>query len=303
MQFREGHSFWSLRFSVWSTCTYMHMLAYNIGGRVKFHQVPHCNCLDWTKVYAKSERTMPRVLYLFKDTKHPQLFTCHLQEERVVSLLLHHQELQLQQKKTYELTKKNNQTKFLHGKSTVLICDYKGCLNNDKRIRQVRLFSLPFKKKRMYLWWSSCTLYLHACQVWLGSLLLCLCDVFWVLNNSLVCSSLLIQNFQHSLCFLPDYVSGGSCHPSQHVSPGWKLQLTNLTLCTPSCINYNSAFCTVFAKSRPLSCFPLLPTFQEFQNLIQHLSTLYTSHPLHPFTLTRSVMVSHDRQGWICLAI
>ena len=161
----------------------------------------------------------------------------------------------------------------------------------------------PFEKKRMYLWWSSCTLYLHMRQVWLGSLLLCSCDVFWVLNNSLVCSSLLIQNFQHSLCFLPDYVSGGSCHPSQHVSPGWKLQLTNLTLCTPSCINYNSAFCTVFAKSRPLSCFPLLPTFQEFQNLIQHLSTLYTSHPLHPFTLTRSVMVSHDRQGWICLAI
>jgi len=46
---------------------------------------------------------MPRVLYLFKDTKHPQLFTCHLQEERVVSLLLHHQELQLQQKKLAEM--------------------------------------------------------------------------------------------------------------------------------------------------------------------------------------------------------
>ena len=41
----------------------------------------------------------------------------------------------------------------------------------------------------MYLWWSSCTLYLLACQavVTIGDsgLLLCLCDVFWALS---VCS-------------------------------------------------------------------------------------------------------------------
>ena len=43
----------------------------------------------------------------------------------------------------------------------------------------------------MYLWWSLCTLYLHACQVSyrrrLGSLLLYLCYVFRALINSLVC--------------------------------------------------------------------------------------------------------------------
>ena len=39
----------------------------------------------------------------------------------------------------------------------------------------------------MYLWWSLCTLNLHACQVRVRSLLLCLCDVFWALFNSLVC--------------------------------------------------------------------------------------------------------------------
>ena len=61
--------------------------------------------------------------------------------------------------------------------------------------------------QRMYLWWSLCTLYLHAFQVrvtigdsglftrvpgeshhrWLRSLLLYLCYVFQVLINSLVC--------------------------------------------------------------------------------------------------------------------
>ena len=46
---------------------------------------------------------------------------------------------------------------------------------------------------RMYLWWSSCTLYLLARQTRvtiykrLRSLLLCLCDVFRALINSLVC--------------------------------------------------------------------------------------------------------------------
>ena len=40
---------------------------------------------------------------------------------------------------------------------------------------------------RMYLWWSLCTLNLHACQVRVRSLLLCLCDIFWLLVNSLAC--------------------------------------------------------------------------------------------------------------------
>ena len=45
----------------------------------------------------------------------------------------------------------------------------------------------------MYFWWSLCTLYLHACQVRVTvgdsvrSLLLCLCDVFRMLINSLIC--------------------------------------------------------------------------------------------------------------------
>ena len=46
---------------------------------------------------------------------------------------------------------------------------------------------------RMYLWWSLCTLYLHACQVsycrWLRSLLSYLCNIFWALIHSLVCWS------------------------------------------------------------------------------------------------------------------
>ena len=48
-------------------------------------------------------------------------------------------------------------------------------------------------ERRMYLWWSLCTLYLHACQASyhrrLRSLLLCLCYIFWALINSLVCWS------------------------------------------------------------------------------------------------------------------
>ena len=50
--------------------------------------------------------------------------------------------------------------------------------------------------KKMYVWWSLCTLNLHACQVRVtvvdsGLCLLCLCDVFRALINSLVCYSCL----------------------------------------------------------------------------------------------------------------
>ena len=49
----------------------------------------------------------------------------------------------------------------------------------------------------MDLWWSLCTLYLLTCQVsyrrGLRSLLLCLCNVFWALINSLVCWPCSIQ--------------------------------------------------------------------------------------------------------------
>ena len=50
---------------------------------------------------------------------------------------------------------------------------------------------LTWGRKRMYLWWSLCTLCWHTCQGesyrrWLRSLLLCH-DIFWVLINSLVC--------------------------------------------------------------------------------------------------------------------
>ena len=46
---------------------------------------------------------------------------------------------------------------------------------------------------RMYLCWSLCTLYLHACQVRVTvsdsglSVLLYLCNIFWALTDSLVC--------------------------------------------------------------------------------------------------------------------
>ena len=53
-----------------------------------------------------------------------------------------------------------------------------------------------------YLWWSLCTLYLHICQVsYHRSFLLCLCDVFWVLINSLVgWLFLLLHYWQCSFC-------------------------------------------------------------------------------------------------------
>ena len=47
-----------------------------------------------------------------------------------------------------------------------------------------------------YLWWSLCTLYLHACQVsYRRSLQLCLCYVFWALISSLVCWFIKMHSF------------------------------------------------------------------------------------------------------------
>ena len=56
----------------------------------------------------------------------------------------------------------------------------------DLKVDLVQIFMWVYIQKRfqlrMYLWWGLCTLCLHACQVSyrrrLGSLLLCLCDVF-----------------------------------------------------------------------------------------------------------------------------
>ena len=86
-----------------------------------------------------------------------------------------------------------------------------------------KLYYLP----RMHLWWSLCTVCLHACQVRLtyrrrlGSLLLCLCDVFRVLINSPVCCYFTkICSESASSPWLPYYVlAGDGKHGAQCSGP------------------------------------------------------------------------------------
>ena len=66
-----------------------------------------------------------------------------------------------------------------------------GHLRMTQSCHKYTQFKTPDAKPYSHLWWSLCTLYLHACHASycrrLRSLLLCSCDVFWATINSLVC--------------------------------------------------------------------------------------------------------------------
>ena len=74
--------------------------------------------------------------------------------------------------------------------------------------------------QRMYLWWSLCTLYLHACQmrVTVDDSSLCCCTyVFWALISSLVCwfrtraLGLVLFQIYVNTCQTPHLKMGPNC--------------------------------------------------------------------------------------------